>query len=213
MLSTYAQRKIKNLYAAFVLLLVSSSFDAIASEVWQYNLSTNEKVSVVALEKGKFVSYFLSVGTMPKLLLTKIYKTQKIDKKKIKGFIQIEDLNTERQRVLFRLAINSSASGTGRGECGAGIEEYLFIVGINESVNFLSTLHRLTLESCLSNFVLDDGADSVQLVYNKEKTETLLRIKYGIYPGWKLPVTAIYSLDDGSFNLEGRPMSLKDKKN
>lgn len=204
MQSTYAQSKTKTFYTALLLFLVSLSLDALAEDVWQYNLFTKEKVTVFAQEKGKFVSYYLSVGTMPKLLLTKVYKTQKIDKKKIKGFIQIEDINTSRQRVLFRLAINSLASGTGRGECGAGIEEYLFIVGINESVNVLSTLHRLTLESCLSNFVLDDEADSVQLVYNKEKTETSLRINYGTYPGWELPITAVYSLDGDFFNFEQR---------
>ncbi|MBT9568217.1 MAG: hypothetical protein IV085_07945, partial [Thiobacillus sp.] len=191
MQSTYAKRKTKILYAALLSFLGAFlSLNSYAIDKWHYDLSPKEAVTVFTKEEGKFVSYYLTVAEIPRLLLLKIYKTQKIDKKKIHGFIQIKDENTARRRVLFRLSINSAASGTGRGECGAGIEEYLFIVGINESVNVLSTLHRLTLESCLSNLVLSNEADSVQLVYGPEQNESSVYIKYGTHPGWELPITA-----------------------
>lgn len=188
----------------FLILISLLSTSAIASEGYQQKLTSGETASVLTKTQGKYVSYYLQIDKFLPLLLAKIYKTQQLKGKETVGFVKIPDENTARNRILFRLAINSAASGTGRGQCGAGIEEYLYMVDVDTSARVLTTLHRIPLESCWADISLNGAADSVQVVHDKTRNESLIQIKYEAHPRWGQPLTVTYSLASDYFNIELR---------
>lgn len=188
----------------FLILISLVSMNSLATDRYQQKLASGETASVLAKLQGNYVSYYLEVAKSPPLLLIKIYKTQQLNGKEAVGFVKISDQNTARKRILFRLAINSAASGTGRGQCGAGIEEYLYIVEVDKPARALTTLHRIPLESCWADISLNSEPDSVQVVHDKPRNESLVQIKYESHPRWERPITVTYSLDSDYFNFESR---------
>lgn len=188
----------------FLILISLVSINSFATDRYQQKLASGETANVLSKLQGKYVSYYLEVDKSPPLLLAKIYKTQQLKGKETIGFVKIPDQNTARNRILFRLAINSAASGTGRGQCGAGIEEYLYIVDVDTSARVLTTLHRIPLESCWADISLNGEVDSVQVIHDKLRNESLVQIKYESHPRWERPLTVTYSLDSDYFNFESR---------
>lgn len=187
-----------------LLLFFFVSINAFALDKYEQKLVSGEVASVSVKPQGNFVSYLLGVGKTPPLLLLKVYKAQHLGGNTKSGFIEIHDQNTARKRVLFRLAINSSASGTGRGQCGAGIEEYLYIVEVDKLANALTVLHRIPLESCWADISLSGGLDGVQIIQDPLRNESLVQIKYGLHPRWGRAITVSYSLDSDYFSFEDR---------
>lgn len=187
--------------AMFCLLTISSI--SLADDNWQIKLPSGENAKVVTKSEGKFISYVMIVGNKPPLLLLKIYKTQEISRKKNYGFIPIQDINIANRTALFELAINSSASGTGQGQCGAGIEKYLFMVGLLPTP---TTTHRIPLESCGIDLSLPDDGVPRQTGKDDKKyisiVDNNLVIKYDYFPRLKGPMVATYGLTDEFFNLE-----------
>jgi hypothetical protein len=196
-------RKLFRIIAMLCLLQTSSISLA---DNWKIKLPSGETVKVVARPEGKFKSYIMTVGNKPPLLLLKIYKTQEIIRKENYGFIPIQDINIANQIALFEIAINSSASGTGQGQCGAGTEKYLFMVSLLPTP---TTTHRIPLESCgISLSLPDDGIRHQSAKDNKDDKEYIsiidgnLIIKYGYFPRLDGRMVATYSLTDEFFNLE-----------
>lgn len=191
-----------------LLLLTFASLNAnandTASKKWKLDMPSGEVAKVVTKTHRQSTSYLLIVGNRPSLLLLKINSSQKINTIGKDGFIKIEDQNTANQRILFRLSFSSSASDSGQGQCGSGIEEYLFIVGVDRAQDVPSTLHRIPLESCWSDISLSDESDNVQVFQDPQRNESGIRIKYSLHPRWATPITLTYSLDNEFFNLETR---------
>lgn len=184
------------------LLLTLVSANVAASVEWKYNLPSGDVATVSERTNGGLVSYILTAGKLSPLLLLKVNKYQKMGAANTNGFPKITDQNTANRRLLFRLSFKSSASGSGRGQCGAGIEDYLFIVEVDKAKDSLSTLTRLPLESCWSDISLSAGNDSVQVFIEPERNESTLRIKYAPHPRSAKPLTVTYSLDNEFFNIE-----------
>ena len=170
---------------------------------WRLKLTSGKNITVIAKPEGKFISYILKIKKQPPLLLLKIFKTQEIKPINQYGFISIADANIAERTALFELAVNSSASGTGQGQCGAGIEKYIFMVSLIPSP---TTVHRIPLESCWIDLSLPDDGTPKQAKINDSKfisiNDDKLIIHYDYFPRLNGRMIATYSLLDDFFSLD-----------
>jgi len=168
----------------FVFYVVFFSGWVCADIVFAKSLPDNSKVLIEKSAHGDQIDFYLSRKKIGNIHVISVQKKQLI----ANGFVffEISDPSVAIRRFVFKMSFNSTASGDGRGQCGAGVEEYLFVVDIEKTP---SVINRIPVGSCYYDIGFEPG-DSVITIHGN-----VLRINYSYVSEFDGPANAVLSLD------------------
>lgn len=168
----------------FVFFFLLFSGWVFADVVFSKGLPDKNKVFVEERIYGDQVGYYIYLKKNGRTPIILIHKRQLVANRFI--FFEITDPNVAVRRFIFKLSFNAAASGDGHGQCGAGIEEYLFVVDIEKTP---SVINRIPVGSCFYGIGFEPGDSVISIEGN------VLRINYSYVSEFDGPANAVLSLD------------------